>query len=73
MEHEIDMLYRSASAAEKSTPKKNRCSYNVNPITINCTGKITAVDLPQSKTVKQDKVSFDYLKQLQVHYCWLVF
>nr|CAB3228220.1 chromatin assembly factor 1 subunit A-A [Phallusia mammillata] len=48
MEHEIDMLYRSASAAEKATPKKNRCSYNVNPITIDCSGKISAVELPYS-------------------------
>jgi len=34
MEKERDLLLRSASAAEVSTPKKNRCSFNVNPMTV---------------------------------------
>lgn len=37
MENERKLLLRSASAAELSTPKKNRCSYNNNPILI-CDG-----------------------------------
>ena len=34
MEKERKLLLRSASAAELSSPKKNRCTYNVNPIII---------------------------------------
>ena len=42
METEREMLVRSASAAELSTPKKNRCSYNVNPVNvIDGTGKLS--------------------------------
>ena len=34
MEKERELLLRSASAAEVATSKKNRCSYNVNPMTV---------------------------------------
>ena len=34
MEKERELLLRSASAAEVATLKKNRCSYNVNPMTV---------------------------------------
>ncbi|XP_078494976.1 uncharacterized protein LOC100175940 [Ciona intestinalis] len=71
MEEEREVLHRSASAAERSTPKKNRCSYNVNPITIDGSGKITSsaqlsasntkvaaeLDLKSDETFNQRKIA----------------
>lgn len=42
MKVEQEVLYRSVAAAENLTPLKNRCSYNVNQVTIDASGKLTA-------------------------------
>lgn len=42
MKVEQEVLYRSVAAAENMTPRKNRCSYNVNQVTIDASGKLTA-------------------------------
>ncbi|XP_076825273.1 uncharacterized protein LOC143470871 [Clavelina lepadiformis] len=43
MQREQEILCRSASAAEKSTPKKNRCLYNINSILIDRSGNVDAL------------------------------
>nr|XP_039266840.1 uncharacterized protein LOC120342187 [Styela clava] len=42
MKEEQEILYRSVAAAENLTPKKNRCTYNINQVTIDASGKLTA-------------------------------
>lgn len=42
MKVEQEVLYRSVAAAENLTPRKNRCSYNINQVTIDASGKLTA-------------------------------
>ena len=56
MEKERELLLKSASAAELSTPKKNRCSYNVNPMmtVIDGTGKLcTSLNLSSQDQVQK--------------------
>lgn len=49
MREEQNILYRSVTAAETLSPMKNRCSYNINPVTIDASGKLTTYQRENDK------------------------